>query len=79
MANKKQEDNVIYFDFTTRERLDAQEHARRQIMRIDPVLAKVQTEVSPQQFATYQSVVDDWLRRSLEYQLNPDPANEPLS
>lgn len=36
---------------------------------MDPVLAKARDELSPETFETYKKVVDDWMRRCFEYQM----------
>lgn len=36
---------------------------------MDPVLARVRNEVPPETFKMYKKVVDDWMRRCFEYQM----------
>ena len=36
---------------------------------IDPVLAIVRDEIPPETFIVYKQVVDDWMKRNFEYQI----------
>lgn len=69
---KEKKTDVVYFDFVNKQKLTAEQHARQQFMRMDPVLQQVKKEVGPQQFAMYKAVVDDWMRRNFERQMEED-------
>lgn len=63
------ENKIIYVDFKTGEIIETENHTVKQ-PRLDPVLEKVQKELTPQDFVVYKSIVDDWMRRNFEYQMD---------
>ena len=62
-------DKVVYVDFQNKQIISEDQHKRQHAMRIDPVLAQVEAQLPAEQFIIYKQVVDDWMRRNFEYQM----------
>jgi len=60
---------IIYIDFESGTEISRESHARKEEMRLDPVLEKVKSELPPEHFELYHRTVEDWMRRNFEYQM----------
>lgn len=61
MANNTCE--IIEVDFKDGSKID------KSVVVLDPVLARVRDEISPESFKVYKTIVDDWMKRNFEYQI----------
>jgi len=61
---------IITVDFQTKEVLSSREEtAEIKEERLDPVLEKVKSQMSPEDFEVYKRVVDHWQEANFLYQI----------
>lgn len=56
---------IIYVDFKTKTVIKREEVKEE---RLDPVLAQVKEQLSPDNFEVYKRTIDDWMERNFHYQ-----------
>ena len=59
------ESKIIYYDFKNKVKL-SEEEVKQPIL--DPVLAQVKKELSPEHFEMYKRTIDNWMERNFHYQ-----------
>lgn len=59
------ESKIIYYDFKNKVKI-SEEEVKQPIL--DPVLAQVKKELSPEHFEMYKRTIDNWMERNFAYQ-----------
>lgn len=67
-----EENKIIYVDFSSKTKTHEETIQPEKVKeeKLDPVLEKVKEEMDESNFEIYKKVVDDWMRRCFEYDMD---------